>query len=190
METKNKKKQLTERIEELETEVIRLKGVEQKLKASEESYERLFEGAEDGIYTLDLKGMFTSGNRKAEEISGYKREELVGKHFISLLPNKLEIVRLLKVFKDIITGSGVYKFETVLKSKQGTLVSVEIKGSILRKNGRLIGMIGIARDITERKKAEEELQNKNRELEKFKEMAVGREIKMVELKEKLKKLEK
>ena len=182
--------QLNEKINQLEIEIIRLKSVEQELKISEERYERLFEGAEDGIYTLDLKGVFTSGNRKAEEISGYKREELIGKHFMSLLPNKLEIVRLLKVFKDIITSEGgTYKFETALKNKQGTLVSVEIKGAILKKRGLPIGMIGIARDITERKKAEEELKSKNRELEKFQKIAIGRELKMIELKKKIKELE-
>lgn len=182
--------QLNEKIKQLEIEIIRLKSIEQELKISEERYERLFEGAEDGIYTLDLKGTFTSGNRKAEEICGYKREELIGKHFTSLLPNKLEIVRLLKVFKDIITSeAGTYKFETALKNKQGTLVSVEIKGAILKKRGLPIGMIGIARDITERKKAEEELKSKNRELEKFQKIAIGRELKMIELKKKIKELE-
>ena len=191
MDEKNRKiQQLNEKIKQLETEIIRLKSVEQELKISEERYERLFEGAEDGIYTLDLKGVFTSGNRKAEEICGYKREELIGKHFMSLLPNKLEIVRLLKVFKDIITSEGgTYKFETALKNKQGTLVPVEIKGAILKKRGRPIGIIGIARDITERKKADEELKNKNRELEKFRKIAIGRELKMIELKKKLKELE-
>ncbi len=179
-----------QRIKKLEAKIIQLKKVEQELKASEERYEKLFEGAEDGIYTLDLKGRFTSGNRKAEEICGYKEKELIGKHFMALLPSKTEVLRLVKVFKDIIMGKGgAYKFETRLKSKQGNIVPLEIKGSILKKGKRPIGLLGIARDISERKEKEEELKNKNEELERFRKMATGRELKMIELKEKIKELE-
>jgi len=184
MDKKDKK------IKQLETEIIRLKKIEQELKTSEERYEKLFEGAEDGIYTLDLKGRFTSGNRKAEEICGYKKEELIGKHFLALLSGKTEVLRMVKIFKDIITSKGgAYKFETKLKNKQGNLVPIEIKGSILKKGRRPIGLLGIARDISERKKAEEELKAKNEELEKFRVMATGRELRMIELKEKIKELE-
>lgn len=184
MDKKDKK------IKQLETEITRLKKLEQELKTSEERYKKLFEGAEDGIYTLDLKGRFTSGNRKAEEICGYKKEELIGKHFIALLSSKTEVLRMAKIFKDIITGKGgAYKFETKLKNKQGNLVPIEIKGSILKKGRRPIGLLGIARDISERKQAEEELKAKNEELEKFRVMATGRELKMIELKEKIKELE-
>jgi len=178
------------RIKQLEAEIVRLKKVEQDLKISEERYKKLFEAAEDGIYTLDLKGRFTSGNRKAEEICGYKREELIGKHFMDLLPNKAEVLKLAKIFKDIIMGKGgAYKFEARLKSKQGNIVPLEIKGSILKKGKRPIGLLGIARDISERKEKEEELKSKNEELEKFRKMATGREVKMIELKEKIKELE-
>ncbi len=184
MDKKDKK------IKQLEVEITQLKKMEQELKVSEERYRMLFEGAEDGIYTLDLKGRFTSGNRKAEEITGYKREELIGKYFTTLLSDKTEILRLLKIFKDIITSKGdAYKFETKLKNKQGNLVPIEIKGSILKDGGRPVGLLGIARDISERKKTEEELKAKNEKLEKFRVMATGREIKMIELKEKIKELE-
>ena len=189
VELKNMDKK-DKKIKQLEVEITQLKKMEQELKASEERYKMLFEGAEDGIYTLDLKGRFTSGNRKAEEITGYKREELIGKYFTTLLPSKTEILRLLKIFKDIITSKGdAYKFETKLKNKQGNLVPIEIKGSILKDGGRPVGLLGIARDISERKKVEEELKAKNEKLEKFRVMATGRELKMIELKEKIKELE-
>jgi len=189
VELKNMDKK-DKKIKQLEVEITQLKKVEQELKISEERYRMLFEGAEDGIYTLDLKGKFTSGNRKAEEITGYKREELIGKYFTTLLPSKTEILRLLKIFKDIITSKGdAYKFETKLKNKQGNLVPIEIKGSILKDGGRPVGLLGIARDISERKKAEEELKAKNEKLEKFRVMATGRELKMIELKEKIEELE-
>jgi len=85
--------------------------------------------------------------------------------------------------------SDVYRFEARLKSKQGKIVPLEIKGSILKEGKRPIGLLGIARDISERKQAEEKLKAKNEELERFRVMATGRELKMIELKEKIKELE-
>jgi PAS domain S-box-containing protein len=184
MDAKDKK------IKKLEVKIAQLKKVERESKASGEHYKKLFEGVEDGIYTLDLKGRFTSGNRKSEEICGYKRGELIGKYFTTLLPNKIEVLRVMKIFKDILMSKGgAYRFEAELKNKQGDLVPIEIKGSILKEGMRPIGLLGIARDIGERKKAEEELKAKNEDLEKFQVMATGRELKMIELKEKIKELE-
>jgi PAS domain S-box-containing protein len=184
MDEKDKK------IKQLEKEIVKLKKSEKELKSSEEYYKKLFEAAEDGIFTLDLQGRFTLGNRKAEEICGYKREEMIGKHFVSLLASKIEVVRMLKTFKDIvISKGGTYKFETRLKNKKGKLVPIEIKGSVLKEGKRPIAVFGIARDISERKKAEEELKARNEELEKFQGIAIGREVRMVELKNKIKELE-
>jgi len=178
---------LEKKVKELESEASRL---EKKLKISEERFQGVLDAAEDGIFTLDLKGNFTSGNRKAEEICGYKKEELIGKSILTLL-SKENIPAILGIFNDIMTKRTLsYQFETEIKSKDGNLLPLEVKGSVVREGGRIVGVLGIARDISERKRALEELKKKNKELEQFNKLAVGRELKMIELKKKIKELEK
>lgn len=182
-----KVEELEKRIKELESEVNRL---EEKLKISEERFQSVLDAAEDAIFTLDLKGNFTSGNRKAEEICGYKKEELIGKSILTLL-TKESVPAILKIFNDIVAKRYLsYQFETEIKRKDGSLVPLEVKGSVVREGGRIVGVLGIARDVSERKRVLEELKKKNKELEQFNKLAVGRELKMIELKKKLEELEK
>ena len=63
---------MEQRVKELQKEDIRRKQADEELQKSEERYRNLFENATDGIYTVDLRGRFTTGNKKAEEICGYK----------------------------------------------------------------------------------------------------------------------
>lgn len=70
-------RQLRERVSELEQVNARLQG-------SKEKFEMLFEYAPDGYYLSDLKGTFINGNKAAEAITGYRREELIGKSFLKL----------------------------------------------------------------------------------------------------------
>jgi len=178
--------ELEKKVKELESEITKL---EKKLKISEERFQGLFDAAEDGIFTLDLKGNFTSGNKKAEEICGYKQDELVGKSILSLL-TKESVPAILKIFNDIVAKRYLsYQFETEIKRKDGNWVPLEVKGRVVREEGRIVGVLGIARDVSERKQVLEELK-KNKELEQFNKLAVGRELKMIELKKKIEKLEK
>ena len=68
----------------LRKRVQELEQLNAELQTSEERLKILFEHAPDGYYLSDLKGTFTDGNKVAEEITGYKREELVGKSFLKL----------------------------------------------------------------------------------------------------------
>ena len=182
-----KLEELEKKVKELESEIIKLK---KKLKISEERFQSVLDAAEDGIFTLDLKGNFTSGNRKAEEICGYKKEELIGKSILTLL-SKESVPAILKIFNDIVSKKSLsYQFETEIKRKDGNLVPLEVKGSVVREGDRVVGVLGIARDVSERKRVLEELKKKNKELEQFNKLAVGRELKMIELKKELEKLEK
>lgn len=178
---------LEKKVKELESEVSKL---EKTLKISKERFQSVLDAAEDGIFTLDLKGNFTSGNKKAEEICGYKKEELIGKSILTLL-SKESVPAILKILNNIMTKRTLsYQFETEIKRKDGNLTSLEIKGSVVREGGRIVGVLGIARDISERKRVLEELKKKNKELEQFNKLAVGRELKMIELKKKIEELEK
>ena len=72
------------RIAELEKSEIVRKRIEKKLLESEEYLKKLFLFAPDAYYLSDLKGNFINGNIAAEKITGYKKEELIGKNFLKL----------------------------------------------------------------------------------------------------------
>ena len=82
--------ELRKRINELEELETDHKKVEEALRESEDRFKTLFEYAPGGYYLSDLKGNFVDGNKAAEELVGYKKEELIGKNFLKLelLPPK------------------------------------------------------------------------------------------------------
>ena len=82
------------------------------------------------------------------------------------------------------TGPG----EITIIKKDGEQIIVDIKGKAVKMQGQNL-ILGIVRDVTDRKKIEEELKEKNKELEKINSLAVGRELKMIELKKEIKELE-
>ena len=132
--------------------------VEKGLKDSEECLRILFDYAPDAYYISDLKGNFIDGNKEAEKLIGYKKEELIGKNFLKLkllsladIPKAAKL--LAKNFRRLPTGPD----EFVLNRKDNSKVTVEISTYPVKIKGRALAL-GIARDITERKQAEESLQ--------------------------------
>lgn len=112
------------------------------------------ENAPDGVYLSDLRGTFLYGNKKAELITGYKREELVGKSFLRL--NILPAAYTAKAAKLLalnllVRPTGPDEFELI--RKDGTRIWVEITTTPVREHGKVV-VIGFVRDITERKNAE------------------------------------
>ena len=79
--------------------------------------------------------------------------------------------------------------EIELIRKNGTRVPVEINSNIIKKEGKPIGFAAVIRDITQRKRIHEEEKSRTDELERFTRLAVGRELKMIELKNMIRELE-
>ena len=141
---------------ELVQEIIDRKKTEEELKDSEEKLKILFEFAPDAYYINDFSGTFIDGNKKAEELIGYKKEELIGKNFLKLklLPAS-QIPKAAKALAKNALGQPTGPDEFVLNRQDGSNVHVEISTYPIKiKNKNLI--IGIARDITSRKRDEEE----------------------------------
>jgi len=133
------------------------KHVKNALRESVEWLKIIFEYAPDGYYLNDIKGNFIDCNKAAEELIGYRREELIGKNF--LLMNFLSPKQILKASKLLAKnalGKRTGPDEFTLKRKDGTYITVEIKTYPVNVKNQTI-VLGIARDITERKKAEESL---------------------------------
>ncbi|MCJ7551330.1 MAG: PAS domain S-box protein, partial [Anaerolineae bacterium] len=117
----------------------------------------LFESAPDGYYLTDLKGTFIDGNKAAEEMLGYQREELIGRSFLKLnLLSVRELPRAAKGLASNMLGLGTGPEEYNLVRKDGSAVPVEIRTHPVKIKGKTV-VLGIARDITERKRAQEEI---------------------------------
>lgn len=143
------------------------KRMEMDLKNSEERFRILFDNTPDAYYIHDMTGVFTGGNKAAEKLIGREKEELIGKNFMnaSLLPAD-QLPRAVAILAKNILGNPSGPDEMVIIGNDGKRVDVEIYTYPIHIQGKL-QVLGIIRDVTHRKLAEEELRNKNRELEEF-----------------------
>jgi PAS domain S-box-containing protein len=133
------------------------------LRESEERYRELFENSKDAIYVHDMSGQYTSVNRAAEKLSGYTRQELIGRHFSSLVsPEYARHVREQLCRK--LQASGETAYEVELITKQGERIPVEVSSRLIIENGLPVGVQGCLHDISERKKAHEASRTYSRRL--------------------------
>jgi len=157
MERKPNNEEWKQRIKELEKEVVQLKLEKNELTSLKERLKILFEFAPDGYFLCDLKGRFIDGNKAAERLSGYKREELIGKSFLKVkLLASIEIKKADRVLAKIARGHPAGPEEFSLNRKDGSHVELEIRAFPVKIKGKTT-VLAIARDITERKKADKAL---------------------------------
>jgi len=131
---------------------------------AEKRYLSLFESSKDIIFSLDSEGHFVSINRAFDRLTGYDRQEFLGRSFLDLVvPWYGETVE--RALADVLNGKDV-SIELLILTRQ--LRPITISFSIFpRKDeeGSIVGVWGIGRDVTEKRKAEEKLRNYARELE-------------------------
>ena len=155
-------RQRVAKLEELETE---RKRMEEVLRESEAKYSALVENSRDGIVMLQ-DGVMKFVNTASLEIVGYTPEELPGIDFLKMVtPEDREMV--MKRYADRMAGKEVPSiYEIALIRKDGITVPVEVNATFINYEGRPADLV-VIRDITERKRAEEELRRSNQELEHF-----------------------
>ncbi|MBW1908477.1 MAG: PAS domain S-box protein [Deltaproteobacteria bacterium] len=139
---------------------------ERALRQSEEKYRTILESIEDGYYEVDIAGNFTFFNDSMCKILGYTKDELIGMNNRKYTDEE-NAKKVYQVFNKIYTtGKPDNGFDWELITKEGTKKYVEATASLIKDaKGRPIGFRGIARDVSERKQAEEKLEESNRELE-------------------------
>ena len=133
------------------------KIADEELAKAEERNRILLEHAPIGIYYSDFAGKFLYGNKKAEEIVGYRKEELKGKNFLKLkILGPKDVVRASKLLaiNRIMKATGPDEF--VLNRKDNTKVTVEINTAVISVDGTKV-VLGMVHDITERKEAEKKI---------------------------------
>src|ERR1700745_1695410 len=124
----------------------------------------IVESSEDAIASGTLDGIIVSWNTGAQHLYGYSEAEAVGKPITMILPPELRDEEK-KIFETARAGGHISQFETVRVAKTGKRINVSLTISPIKDwSGRMVGVSGIARDITERKLAEEALAEMNRTL--------------------------
>lgn len=132
------------------------KRAQEALRESEERFRSLFENAKDTVFTCDLSGNFTSLNQAGEKLTGYSREEALENNFGRVVaPEYLGVAQQMITRKAEGDVATVYELEII--TKFGSRVLVEISSRTVHSGGKPVGVQGSARDITERKRAEEAL---------------------------------
>jgi PAS domain S-box-containing protein len=131
----------------------RRQGAALRLRASERRYRELLENANDIIYTHDLTGNFTSFNKTGETISGYSRQEVCQMNIVRMVvPEHLNRVR--EMIDSSIAREDLIAFEMDILAKDGRPVSLDVSARLVFDGDQPVEVQGIARDITERKRAE------------------------------------
>jgi PAS domain S-box-containing protein len=116
----------------------------------------IVESSDDAIVSKDLNGIITSWNRGAELLFGYTAEEVIGKPITILIPPD-RIDEEPEIIECVRRGERVDHYDTVRRRKDGSLINISLTVSPVRgADGRIIGASKIARDITERKRAQEQ----------------------------------
>jgi PAS domain S-box-containing protein len=161
--------------EELKHEISERKNAEEALRESEEKYRNLVETIKEQIWEVDANGVYTYMSPTARDVYGLEPEELVGKTPFDLMPPG-EAERMAGVFKKIAESHEPFScLENVAQRKDGRQIVMETTGvPFFASDGTLLGYRGTARDITERKRAEERLsESETRFRELFDNMSSG-----------------
>lgn len=164
----NRSSRLRSQLQRMNAELER--RVEQRasaLRESEERFRLLFEGVTDyAIYMLDPHGKVLTWNAGAERMKGYGSEEIIGEDFACFYPAEAQASG--KPRRDLQEAiiKGKYEEESLRVRKDGTTFwAYKIIAPLYEEGGALRGFSAIARDITERRKAEGEIRGLNQELE-------------------------
>jgi PAS domain S-box-containing protein len=145
-------------------DITERKGAEEALRRSEARLRQLIEGSEDAIFSKELDGTITSWNASAERVYGYTSGEAIGQNVSILAPtDKLQELKL--ILDQLRRGEKLDHFETARVRKDGRRIVVSLSISPIRDDsGAIVGASTMARDVTERKRAEQALRESEAKL--------------------------
>jgi PAS domain S-box-containing protein len=141
-------------------DITRRKRAEQKIS----QLAAIVQSSQDAVISKSLDGIITSWNKGAEEIYGYTESEVIGNPISILIPPERSD-EVLQILEKIKSGEHVKDYETMRRKKDGRDVHVSLTVSPIRDaEGRIVAASTVGRDITERKRAEESINQINRNL--------------------------
>jgi len=140
------------------SDITERKQAEETLKKSEEKLQYIIDNAWDIIFQIDLKGKYTFANKTAARVTGYSLDELLGMNMCELIAPEYQQSIFGRLKKRIAGEPLEQPFDFEIVHKDGHRITVELTTTpIYVDDGKLVGVQGIARDITEQKRAEEAL---------------------------------
>jgi PAS domain S-box-containing protein len=140
----------------LETEIGERQRTEKALRESEQRFSMLIETANDVIFSLTHDGRFSLLNRAFETLTGWRRAAWLGKPFAALLhPEDVDLA--VERFHALLRGMSPERWEYRLRKANGEYLIGELTLALELKESKPVGIFGIGRDITRRRKAEEAL---------------------------------
>jgi PAS domain S-box-containing protein len=129
---------------------------EEALRRSEEQYRSVFDGVRDVIFSMSPQGELTSLNAAFEEITGWPRADWLGREFIGLL-HPDDAPKALTLLRAVLLDLPRETAELRVRTRRGDLVVGEFRTSVQRKDGQVVAVLGIVRDITGRLQLEGQL---------------------------------
>jgi PAS domain S-box-containing protein len=124
---------------------------QEALRMSEEKFRALAETSIDTIFQINTKGNVLYASPSVLDLSGYTVDEIVGSHFTRYFPDS-QIPLALEIFQKILSGATLRSQELIAARKDGVFVNIEASFTPLLQNGRIAGIQGTIRDISERVK--------------------------------------
>lgn len=138
-------------------DVTEMKNAARLLEESETRYRSLFEYHPDAVYSLDTQGRFQSANSACEVVSGYLPGEMLGKPFEALVAPE-QLPRAYALFNKALHGEAS-SCELTLSNKAGYRVEINVTNVPVIVSGEVVGVFGIARDLTRQRELESQLRH-------------------------------
>jgi PAS domain S-box-containing protein len=141
-------------------EAVNRRRAENALKESEKRLMNVIDASSDGIAWVDTSGRIMLVNRKAPEILGVPKKELIGKNFmdVALLTSESK-EKLMDAFRKRLRGINVPPYEIEFFTKDGKIIPTEVNASPIFEDGKIVGIQAIFRDLRARKRAEKALRD-------------------------------
>ncbi|MCK5548239.1 MAG: PAS domain S-box protein [Thermoplasmata archaeon] len=155
--------------------------VEEGLRESEEKYKAIVENATDFIFLIDKNDKIQSLNIAAAELFGKGPDNLVGKSIFDMFPKDIATGYSKSIEKVFESGKTRLSEARLIVGERDMWISASLN-PVRDHKGKITAVMGVTRDITERKRSEEKLQKTVSDLERFNRIAIDREQRMIELK--------
>jgi PAS domain S-box-containing protein len=173
-------------------DIAERRKAEEEIRKERDRVRKYMEIAGVMFVALDTEGRVTLINRKGCEVLGYRQSEIAGKDWFGNFIPEEKRSEVRDAFKEIVSGKtgGLEHIETPVMTKNGKERLIAWNNIVLKdEKGNITGILSSGEDITEKKVSEEGLKKRTEESEKFARLSVGRELRMIKLKKRIKELE-
>lgn len=136
-------------------DITELKQRQRQIQINQQRFRSLFKHNPHPVYYFDLEGNFMGANKKVEEISGYPESELLNMNFAPIIVEE-DLERTVSHFEAATRGE-IHEYEIKIKTKSGEIRDLRVNNFPMKVFDEIVGVFGIAEDITASKKAKEDL---------------------------------